>query len=178
MIKPLSTFLIALLLAAYPIPAQPSLLELPAEARSMLYLKFPDWRFAYIPDDEREALKQYSPAILQPDLISGDFDGDGHQDYAALIVHGVTRVEHDEIISPDFALVIFMAHRSGYQLYTIEDPGGEYIALIHKGDRGYNYELQAEFTFENDAIDAVIFEKAATSYVYEQGNFRAIITGD
>ncbi|MEP6742927.1 MAG: hypothetical protein ABJB61_10555 [bacterium] len=178
MIKHLCLLLIALALAAYSISAQSSPLELPPEARGMLYLKFPDWRYAEISDEVRQALKQYNPPNLQPDLISGDFDGDCRPDYAALIVHGVTRVEHDEIVSPDFTLVIFMAHGHSYQLYTIDNPGGEYIALIQQGDKGYNYELQEEFNFEHDAIDAVIFEKAATSYVYESGHFRAIITGD
>src|SRR5260370_41198003 len=81
-------------------------------------------------------------------------------------------------LAPDFSLVIFMARDQSYQLHVIEDPGGGYLELIHKGDGSYDYEAQKEFTFEHDAIDAIIFEKGATSYVYENGCFRAIITGD
>jgi hypothetical protein len=161
-----------------PATQQPSKLELPPQARDALYLKFPDWRYADVSDEVRQALKHDGAANIRPDLITGDFDGDGRADYAALIFHGTTRVEQNEVVGPDFKLVIFMARDQSYQLQVIEDPGGEYIELIHKGDRLYDYEAQKEFTLEHDAIDAIIFEKGATSYVYENGGFRAIITGD
>jgi hypothetical protein len=166
------------LLPLSPVMQQPSDLELPPQARDALYLKFPDWRYADISDEVRQALKQDGAANTRPDLISGDFDGDGRADYAALIFHGTTRVDQDQVVGPDFCLVIFMAQDQGYQLHVIEDPGGEYLDLAHRGDRRYNYETQKEFTLEHDAIDAIIFEKGATSYVYANGGFRAIITGD
>jgi len=165
-------------LPVFPATQEPSKLELPPQARDALYLKFPDWRYADISDEVRQALKQDGAANTRPDLISGDFDGDGRADYAALIFHGTTRVEQDQVVGPNFSLVIFMARDQTYELHIIEDPGGEYLELIHKGDGSYDYEAQKEFTFEHDAIDAIIFEKGATSYVYENGGFRAIITGD
>ena len=165
-------------LPVFPATQQLSKLELPPQARDALYLKFPDWRYADISDEVRQALKQDGAANIRPDLISGDFDGDGHADYAALIFHGTTRVEQDQVVGPDFSLVIFTAREQGYQLHVIEDPGGGYIELIHKGDRLYDYETQKEFILEHDAIDAIIFEKGVTTYVYENGGFRAIITGD
>ena len=167
-----------IVLPVFPTTQQPLKLELPPQARDVLYLKFPDWRYADISDEVREALRQDGAANMRPDLISGDFDGDGRADYAALIFHGTTRVEQNQVVGPDFSLVIFVAREQGYQLRVIEDPGGEYIQLIHKGDGGYDYETQKEFTYQHDAIDAIIFEKAATSYIYENGGFRAIITGD
>jgi len=166
------------LLPISPVMQQPSKLELPPQARDALYLKFPDWRYGDISDEVRQALKQDGAANIRPDLISGDFDGDGRADYAALIFHGTTRVEQNEVVGPDFSLVIFMAQDQGYRLHVIEDPGGEHIELIHKGDNRYDYETQKTFILEHDAIDAIIFEKGATSYVYENGGFRAIITGD
>ncbi len=144
----------------------------------MLYARFPDWRLTTISDDVRQSLTQYEPPNLQPNLISGDFDGDGAADYALLITHGVTHVENNEIVNPASNLTIFLARPHGYKMFTINEPIGDYIALIHKGDKGYDYERQAEFIFTNDAIDAVTFEKAATSFVYEHGHFRAIISGD
>lgn len=152
--------------------------ELPLQAQAALYLKFPDWRYADVSDEVRQALRTDSAGNSRPDLISGDFDGDTQGDYAALIYHGTVRVEKDEIIYPQDSLVVLMAQDCGYQLQVIEDPDGEYIQLIRKGDGGYDYETQKEFIYQHDAIDAIIFEKAATSYVYEDGHFRAIITGD
>ena len=165
-------------LPVFPATQQPSKLELPPQARDALYLKFPDWRYADISDEVRQLFKEDAAANTRPDLITGDFDGDGRADFAALILHGTTRVEQNEVVGPDFSLVIFMARDQSYQLHVIEDPGGGYLELIHKGDGSYDYEAQKEFTFEHDAIDAIIFEKGATSDVYENGCFRAIITGD
>ena len=153
-------------------------LELPPQARDALYLKFPDWRYADVSDEVREALTKDGPPHSRPDLISGDFDGNGQSDYAALVYHGTIRVEEGELVYPQRYLVVFVAQDHEYQLHVIEDPGGEYIQLIRKGDGGYDYETQKEFTYQHDAIDAIIFEKAATSYIYENGHFRAIITGD
>jgi len=166
------------LLPLSPVMQQPSKVELPPQARDALYLKFPDWRYADISDEVRQLFKEDATANARPDLISGDFDGDGRADYAALIFHGTTRVEQDQVVGPNFSLVIFMARDQTYELHVIEDPGGDYLELIHKGDGSYDYEAQKEFTFEHDAIDAIILEKGATSYVYENGGFRAIITGD
>lgn len=160
-----------------PMRAQTATLELPSEARNLLNVKFSDWKYAECDDEVRQFLKQEYPAV-RPDLISGDFDGNGRSDYAAMIVHGVTRVEDGQVVGPDAAIVVFLAQEHGFQMSVIDDPAGDYLMLIGKGEKAYDFEQQKEFTFEHDAIDAVIFEKAATSYVYEQGHFRAIITGD
>lgn len=157
---------------------QSTKLELPPQARGALYLKFPDWRYVDVPDEIREVLKKDDGTNSRPDLISGDFDGDGQVDYAAFVSHGTISVEKGELVYPQDCLAVFMAQGQGYQLHIIEDVNAGYIQLIHKGDGGYDYETQKEFTYPHDAIDAVIFEKGATSYVYENGGFRAIITGD
>ena len=65
-----------------------------------------------------------------------------------------------------------------FQLYLADREGGEYLVLLRKGKRDYNYETNRYFTYENDAIFAGIFEKARESYIYENGKFRAIITSD
>jgi hypothetical protein len=153
-------------------------LDLPSEARDMLNVKFPDWKYADVSEEVSQCLKKDAGPNARPDLISGDFDGDGRADFAAMIVHGVRRVEDGCVVGPDPAIVVFLAEEHGFRLNVIDDPGGEYLMLIRKGEKRYDYELQKEFTFEHDAIDAIIFEKGATSYVYEQGRFRAIITGD
>src|SRR5436190_17476679 len=158
-------------------PVQTPALELPAAARNVLDVKFPGWKYADCSDEVRQFLKQ-EQGNAPPILISGDFDGNGRADYAALIVHGVTRVEDGQLAGPDAAIVVFLAQEHGFEFARIDDPDGEYLMLIRKGDKGFDYERQQEFTFEHDAIDAAIFEKGATSYVYEQAHFRAIITGD
>jgi len=169
-------FLIWLIVQPAP-PAQTPALELPAAARNLMNIKFPDWRYAECSDEVRQFLKRDFPTA-RPDLISGDFDGDGRTDFAALIIHGVTRVEKSEVVGPDPAIVVFLSKDYGFDLSVIDNPGGEYLMLNVKGAQAFDFERQQEITFTHDVIDAVILEKGATSYVYEQGHFRAIITGD
>ena len=88
------------LLPISPVMQQPSKLELPPQARDALYLKFPDWRYADISDEVRQLFKEDAAANTRPDLITGDFDGDGRADFAALILHGTTRVEQNEVVGP------------------------------------------------------------------------------
>ena len=166
--------LVILLFALSAPAAQSPEMSLPPKAFALLNQRFPDWRYAHIPDEVRQALKLHNPAIGRLDMITGDFDGDARADYAALINHG----KAEAVPGAGNTLVIFMERKNSYEVHTIEDSGGEYIALSHKGERAYSYELQKEFRFKHDAISACIFEKAATSYIYERGRFRAIITGD
>jgi hypothetical protein len=46
------------------------------------------------------------------------------------------------------------------------------------GEWDYNYETQQYFTYPHDAIFTGIFEKGGSSYLYEKGRFRSIITSD
>ena len=63
-------------------------------------------------------------------------------------------------------------------MHVIDNPEGAYLCLMPRGEWDYDFEMQAFFTYANDAILAGIFEKGGTSYVYEKGKFRAITTGD
>src|SRR6266852_1794366 len=84
-------------------------LDLPPQARVALYEKFPDWQFVNVSDEIREVLKRDCGPNIRPDLISGDFDGDGQADYAALISHGVVRNDDGEVIGPRWYLLVFLA---------------------------------------------------------------------
>jgi hypothetical protein len=151
---------------------------LPSAIRLKLGKKFPGWRFARISDEVRQALKEEVSPDSQPDLVKGDFDGDGQLDYALLIEHGDIVNGARVVIGRNNHIVAFLKRGDDYKSYLVGSNTGEYLCLRRKGDGGYNYETQKEFTFANDAIEAEIFEKAATAYVYENGKFRAIITGD
>jgi len=152
---------------------QPATLALPPQAQAMLYAKLSDWRYVSVPEQVQQALRREHGAGVSPALISGDFDGDGRADYAAFIEHGTQSSG-----GAPSCLAIFLQQQDSFKLYVIDGVNADYIQLIHKGDGSYDFETQKQFVYQHDAIDAVIFEKAATSYVYEQGRFRAIITGD
>ena len=141
--------------------------RLPSAIRIKLDQKFPGWRFEPISNDVRRSLKEYFSPTAQPEFISGDFDGNRQLDYGLLIRQGNKSY-----------IVAFLRKGDSYKFYLVDSNAGNYLLLWRKGDQGYSYETQKNFIFANDSIEAVISEKAATSYVYENGRFRKVITGD
>ena len=151
--------------------------RLPPSAHLMLERKFPGWKFAEVSQE----VHQFFEAEMKgesPNLISGDFDGNGKPDYAGLIWHGHELNEAGDPIGPQSYLVIFLQKKKGYQMHVIKDPAGEYLCLAKKGTRDYDYEKQKEITYANDAILTGIFEKGGSSYVYEKGKFRSFVSSD
>ena len=151
--------------------------RLPSTARLMLSRRFPGWKFAEV---SREVRRFFETEMngASPSLISGDFDGNGSPDYAALIRHGKILNEKGKAIAPQYYLVVFLRRSARYRMYVIKDPDGEYLCLAKKGTRDYNYEEQKEIIYENDVILTGIFEKAGSSYVYENGRFRSFVSSD
>lgn len=160
------------------VPAQSPPVELPPEAQALLNKRLPGWRYVVVSDEERAWVRQYYGATARPDLIGGDFDDDGQADYAAFVEHGEIKAEAGALVGAERRVAVLLRRGAGYALHFIADPQGGYIAPVRKGARIYDYEAKREFTFPRDAVEAVIFEKAATAYLYENGRFRAIITGD
>lgn len=173
----IAILLISMLCSQAALTAQKDFIKLPPAARFMLDSRLRGWKFAEPSPEVREYFES-SRKGESPSLISGDFDGNGRPDYAALVRYGVERNEAGKAIGPRFFLIVFLQKGKGYRMYVIKDPNGEYLCLAKKGTKDYNYEEQKEITYANDAILTGIFEKAGSSYVYENGRFRAFISSD
>jgi hypothetical protein len=151
--------------------------KLPPSARLMLNGRFPGWKFVEVSPEVRQFFAQEMKGA-SPALINGDFDGNGRLDYAALIQHGKILNEKGKAIGPRYYLVAFLRKGTGYRMYVIKDPAGEYLCLAKKGTRDYSYEEQKEITYVNDAIMTGIFEKGGSSYVYKNGRFISFTSSD
>jgi hypothetical protein len=151
--------------------------KLPPPARLMLSRRFPGWKFAGV-SPEVQRFFETDMKGASPSLISGDFDGNGQFDYAALIQHGKILNEQGKAIGSRHYLVAFLRRGTRYRMYVIKDPDGEYLCLAKKGSRDYNYEEQKEITYANDAIMTGIFEKGGSSYVYRNGRFLSFVSSD
>jgi hypothetical protein len=149
--------------------------ELPTAARRVLDKKYPGWKFPEVNDEIRQ---YYKKSDAELNLVQGDFDGNGQADYALQIAHGVV-FDNGGRAYPQIHLVALLQKSGKFKLYIVDaDGGGDFLIVWKKGDQGYSYDTQSHFIFANDAIEAVIFEKAGVSYVFEKGKFRAIVTGD
>jgi hypothetical protein len=160
-----------------PLPCEPAP-ELPSAIKSALDSRFPGWQFPAVSEDICKFLKDYVARDARPELISGDFDGNGRRDYAALVQHGTVTNSEGMPIGHNVYVIAFLKKGSRFKMYIADPEGGEYLVLMRKGKRDYDYETNRYFTYANDGIFAGIFEKAGESYIYENGRFRAIITSD
>jgi hypothetical protein len=143
----------------------------------MLDGRFPGWKFVEVSPEVRNFFER-EMGSASPALIGGDFDGNGRPDYAALIQHGKILNGHGEAVGPRYYLVALLRRGTGYRMYVIKDPDGEYLCLAKKGTRDYNYDEQKEITYANDAIMTGIFEKGGSSYVYKNGRFLSFVSSD
>ena len=159
-------------------PVKPdAMVTLPARIKSILDGRFPGWTYLPVDDEIRKFLKEYVSEYARPDLINGDFDGNGRTDYAVLIEENARSPKRADREMRKDRLVVFLTKVAGFEIKVL-DPEGAYLAVMKQGDWDYSYETNQYFTYQNDAIFAGIFEKGGTTYVYEKGRFRSIITSD
>jgi hypothetical protein len=151
--------------------------ELPRPIKVLLDRNFPGWQFPSVSDDDCQSVKSWGGKDASPQLIHGDFDGDGRLDYAVLIEHGSATDNTGAVIGPNVYVIAFLEGGSGYRMRTVTREGGGCLQLMRKGDGDYDYEEQREFTYAHDTIFSG-WGMGGTSYLYENGKFRAIITSD
>ena len=151
--------------------------QLPSTVRAELDKRFSGWRFPKVDEGIHRYLRENISADTRPEFISGDFDGNGQLDYAVIIEHGVALGEDGNPVGHNTYVVAFLKSGDKLKFYMM-DGGGEYIALIKKGEKGYEYGTGKNFIYKNDAIFSGYFEKGGSSYIYEKGKFRSIITSD
>ena len=151
-------------------------LSLPDSLRSKLDRRFPGWHYLKVDDEITSFLRESVSPHARPDLISGDFDGNGLLDYAALIEQEKSD-KNETAAESQVSLVVFLRTAAGFKMHLI-DPDGGYLGLMKRGEWDYDYETQQHFTYPHDAIFTGIFEKGGSSYIYENKKFRSIITSD
>jgi hypothetical protein len=150
-------------------------ISLPKECGQILDKKYKGWKMADIPLMILNWHKN-SKQPFNPNLIKGDWDGDGKMDYAALIEKGKLRSPNG-MNAPTLYTVAFIKRANSYSFYKL-DENSDFIGLAKKGDKGYDYETGKTFTYKNDAIFSGIFEKAGTSFIWRKGKFVGIATSD
>jgi hypothetical protein len=104
----------------------------------------------------------------QPNLIKGDWNGDGKTDYAAMLQ---SKSNQEKRIT-----IVLMKSGKTYQTHILG--ASDCIMSIKRGKKDYDFERKKNFQYKNDAIFDYIWEKAGSSYVWEKGRFRGILTSD
>jgi len=151
--------------------------KLPRPIKVLLDKKFPGWQFPAVSDDDCQDVKTWGGKDAFAQLIQGDFDDDGRLDYAVLIELESGTDERGLVSRPAVYIIAFLARRNEYRMRIVTHEGGGCLQLMRKGEGDYDYHAQREFTYSHDTISSGE-GMGGSSYLYEHGKFRAIITSD
>jgi hypothetical protein len=154
--------------------------QLPKAVSSILDKRFPGWRFSEVSGDVQQFFGERL-AGARPNLINGDFDGNGQMDYAVLIEHSnfdKSGVAFSHVVET----LAFLKRGAAYKLYTLEENAPAnlelYLTLAKKGEEGRNFHTEKKFRYPNDSIHVSYFEKAGGTYIYSKGRFRHVVESD
>lgn len=162
-------FILSVLLFSFaPVKAQK--ITLPAECAKILDQKFKGWKMAKVNKDMADWFKK-SKHPFAPNLIKGDFDGDAKFDFTVLIRQLIDS-------QPKISTIVFMNSAKGYKMFNLEGGDGDYLIFEKKGKKAFDHEKNKSFIYKTDAVTGGIWEKAATSYIWENGKFVGIVTSD
>src|SRR5262249_42009405 len=134
---------------------------LPAPVSSALDQMHPAWGVAGVSEDVRTAVGAHLGPT--PNVIVGDFDGDGRRDVAVLIEY--RSVDQSNRSFTDYSEVIaFLDTRHGYEPIRLGDripePDHErYLTLQKRGAQGYDFEANKKFSYPHDSIGLWFFGK-------------------
>jgi hypothetical protein len=161
--------------------------RLPSEVKQLLDRTFPGWQFPMVRREVRGYLKEDLSNVARSEVITSDFDGDGQIDYAVILDYWMAATSQTPPIGSDkshYFLVVaflkrngyeFLKREVGYEMYQV-GIGGEYLSLMKKGSRAYDFAQRQYFDYPDNAIFVGYYGKGGTSYVYTDGSFRAILT--
>jgi hypothetical protein len=150
--------------------------KLPRPIKVLLDKQFPGWQFPGVSEDDCQSVKTWGGKEAYAQLTQGDFDGDGRLDYAVLIEHG-SIIDRGVVVGARTCIVAFFHRQDGYKMKVVTREGGGCLQLMRRGESDYDYEAQREFTYKYDTMMSGE-GMGGTSYLYENGKFRAIITSD
>lgn len=140
-------------------------IALPRACAALIGNALPHWKYHDVPPD---AAKWAEKQGFNPNVTSGDFNADGHLDYAALV--NVGGVPH---------LAVCISHRRMVRLFTVVDPYCSDLVFRSKaGKLYYNFETDRDEVLPRDGVSVSCFEKAGATYLYEKGVLRRIIDSD
>ena len=151
--------------------------DLPLPIKVLLNLNYPGWEFPEVSEDDCYSVRECGGPNAYAQMIIGDFNEDGHPDYAVLIQQSA-EANDKGVAKPLFVhIVVFFRKAGGYKMDLVTSEGGSALILMRKGESDYDYTAQRDFTYPRDSIFSGM-GMGGTSYIWENGRFRALTTSD
>lgn len=142
--------------------------KMPESVQVVIRKNFRSWQVSDVDNVIVEYFKKDRPHE-HPNAIKGDWNGDGKTDYAFQLQN---RNNKEAKI-----LVALIRSGAGFKSYVL-GKADDCLMSEKKGRKGFDFERQRSFRYQNDAIFSYIWEKAGTSYFWRNGRFRGILTSD
>jgi hypothetical protein len=138
---------------------------LPPACAAAIARQMPDWAPIEPPRDAAEWARARG---VNAAVASGDFDGNGLKDWAAL---GTASGKPN--------LSVCMNVTGKLKLVVIEEPYcNDIVSKSPAGSRHYNLETKRFERIKNDGISVECFEQAGATYVHHRSGFRRIVDSD
>lgn len=151
--------------------------DLPLPIKVLLNRNFPGWSFPEVSEDDCGAVRECGGLDAYAQMIKGDFNDNGLQDYAVLIQQSAEANDKGVAKPLMVHIVAFFRKPGGYKMHLVTSEGGSALILMRKGETDYDYEGQRDFSYPRDSIFSGI-GMGGTSYIWENGRFRALTTSD
>jgi hypothetical protein len=114
--------------------------------------------------------KSLRPLYKNDILIEGDFNGDGEDDFATFLIDKKGKMK----------LYAFHKTSSGYKKYELKigETSGFLGAGLDVEEPGFVYGGNKEVGLEYNGINYNIYEKTGTTFYYDSGRYRKVLTND
>jgi hypothetical protein len=151
--------------------------DLPLPIKVLLNGNFPGWSFPEVSEDDCYSVRECGGLDAYAQMIKGDFNEDGLTDYAVLIQQSAEANDKGVARPLIVKIVAFFRKPGGYKMHQVSSEGGGSLILMPKGESDYDYGAQRDFTYPRDSIFSGM-GMGGTSFIYENGRFRALTTSD
>ena len=146
-------------------------LQPPPACRTAIDARLPGWRLSPPPDDLAAYAKQKN---LTTNVVRGDFDDNGTQDTAVLLV-----MPGSDLLIRRQYIAICLTQGRNTRLYLVREPYcGDGLAVAPKGTRAYDYSTEKPVTYWTNGVSAYCFEKAGGTYLFRNGQFVLVVDSD
>ncbi len=137
-----------------------------SKVENLLNKHVPGWGKAEVFKGAKTFFDKHWPGQSPVEGI-GDFNGDGKIDHAALVLSdkGIREI------------YIFLNSSKEYIVHYL-GIGSHYIVVKPKGFKEFNWDIEEYIELENDTVENVTFRKAATSWIFNNGQFKKFTSAD
>lgn len=162
------------------VPVIHAQVEIPKAVTDSLDKDYPGWRLSLVSEEVKTFFKERYPND-SPNIIAGDFDGNGDKDLAIILEH-TNFNEPGKSFTHISAFVVYFNRGGKYKKHVIGEgaPADDivYLNLVKRGESIREFTSDKKYPAKNDSISVSQFEKASSTLVFVKGKFKEVITSD